>query len=224
MKFTLSVAVLALVASMVGSSIPATAHHKSWHNPPGHAKESQSKHLEKAGKRGGPPPWAAAHGYRGKKVRYRHDGEDRVIEPETLLTLPQFGSATCNKQRLGEVLGGIAGAAAGSKIGKGDGKTLATLGGTIIGVLIGGSIGRQIDTIDQNCIGQALERAPTGEDVMWRNLDRGGQFRLTPTNTFQTSAGQYCRDYRMTVSIAGRPQDANGTACRRVDGSWKRVF
>ena len=36
------------------------------------------------------------------------------------------------------------------------------------------------------------------------------------------SAGEtYCREYQTQVTIAGQPQNAYGTACRKPDGSWQ---
>ncbi len=31
----------------------------------------------------------------------------------------------------------------------------------------------------------------------------------------------YCREYQTQVTIAGKPQNAYGTACRKPDGSWQ---
>jgi surface antigen len=39
--------------------------------------------------------------------------------------------------------------------------------------------------------------------------------------TYQTSAGQYCREYQQTIVVGGQSQSAYGTACRQPDGSWK---
>ena len=44
-----------------------------------------------------------------------------------------------------------------------------------------------------------------------------------PVETYQTSSGQYCREYLQTVVIGGQQQQAYGTACRQPDGSWKII-
>lgn len=205
-------------------SYSTIAHHKPGHNPPGQSKKLQRGSMSDQGmvKRGGPPPWAPAHGYRGKRVKYQSEGRERIAEVDDLIRIPSTGTGFCNGQRLGEVLGGIAGGAAGSQIGKGDGRTLATLTGTIVGVLVGGAIGRSLDEIDQKCLGQSLERAATGQRVVWRNTDRQGEYQVIPTRTYRRGSGQFCRDYQMKVIIAGRTENAVGSACRQPDGTWKR--
>jgi surface antigen len=70
---------------------------------------------------------------------------------------------------------------------------------------------------------QALESAPSGKAVTWTNPDNGHSGTVTPIKTYQTAAGQYCREYTQTVTIDGKPQQSYGTACRQPDGSWKIV-
>lgn len=166
--------------------------------------------------KGGPPPWAPAHGYRRKKRR-RYE-----VRREEVYVVP-FGIALgrCNQQEIGAILGGVAGGVIGSRIGKGDGRTAATIGGALIGILVGGAIGRDLDAIDQACTGQVLEHARTNQVVEWRNLDSGTRYKVKPTNTYQTSSGEYCREYYSEAIIDGVPRRAHGTACRRPDGTWK---
>ncbi len=174
-----------------------------------------------------PPPWAPAHGYykngkgkgkhKGKKHKHKVEQHDSYVAPFDL------NIGTCNRELLGSVLGGAIGGAAGTQVGKGSGKTAAIIGGTVIGYLIGGAIGRHMDQIDQNCIGQSLEHSPDGQSIAWKNPNDNGQHRVTPTKTFQTSAGAYCREYTTTSVIAGKTQSVFGTACRQPDGSWKLV-
>ncbi len=38
---------------------------------------------------------------------------------------------------------------------------------------------------------------------------------------FSDSAGHYCREYRTTLTIGGRPQPRYATACQQPDGSWR---
>ena len=115
-----------------------------------------------------PPPWAPAHGYRNKhkhKHKHKHNGPDYVVAPVPF----DIDMGRCNREMLGSVLGAAAGGIAGSRVGKGDGKVVAVIGGTIIGYLIGGAIGRSMDEIDQNCIGQVMEHAEDGQDIIWTN-------------------------------------------------------
>lgn len=78
-----------------------------------------------------------------------------------------------------------------------------------------------MDQVDQNCVGQALERADTGSTVRWKNPDGEG-FAITPTRTFQ-QGGRYCREYTSTGLLAGQEQVLTGVACRDADGRWELV-
>ena len=205
-----------LATAVAVFAAPAMADHKPGHNPPGHAKKAHKGN-------GGPPSWAPAWGYRGKeKVRYTKGGNNYVVDPRDLIPYRDSGFGTCNRDVIGALLGGAAGAAAGSQFGKGDGKILTTIGGAIIGALIGGNIGRGMDQVDQNCVGQTLERAPDGTTVAWRDPDLGGQYQVTPTKTWQ-DGNTYCREYQTQITVGGKLEQAWGTACRQPDGSWKRT-
>ena len=156
---------------------------------------------------GGPPPWAPAHGYRRKGY------------------VPPFGIGlgNCNRELLGGLLGAAAGGFAGSRIGDGRGQLAAVAGGTLLGFLVGGSIGRTMDEVDQNCVGQALEHAGDGQTIVWNNPEKGGQYQVTPKQTFQRGDGRYCREYTATAVVGGKTQNTYGTACRQPDGAWQLV-
>ncbi len=165
-----------------------------------------------------PPPWAPAHGYRGKKgkkvKKYKH-----AAPPITFgIDLGQ-----CNRELLGGALGAAAGAALGTQVGKGTGKTVAIIGGAILGALVGGRLGRAMDEVDQNCVGQALERAETGQTIVWNNSRTGAGYQLTPTKTYKDMQNRYCRGYITRATIDGREQQLYGRACRQPDGSWELV-
>ena len=216
---------MCMVAFALTVTTSAFAHHKRGHNPPGHAKQYKKAHKKshRAG-RGGPPAWAPAWGYRGKrKLTYERAGIVYEADPKVLVRLPEVGFGQCDRDIIGAILGGVVGATAGSQIGKGDERTLATIGGAIIGVLVGGNIGLAMDRVDQNCVGQVLERAPTGKTVVWNNPDGNGQYNVTPTRTYQSRNGAYCRDYQTKIVIGGRLENAHGTACRQPNGTWKKI-
>lgn len=167
---------------------------------------------------GGPPPWVPAHGY-----RRQHSGDyygDRQIA-----YVPPFDidSGRCNRELLGSLLGAAAGGFAGSQIGDGRGQLAAVAGGTVLGYLLGGTIGRSMDSMDQNCIGQALEHAGDGQQIVWDNPRTGDQYQVVPTQTVQRSDGHHCREYTATAVVNGRSQQTYGRACRQPDGSWKLV-
>ncbi|MCH7776930.1 MAG: hypothetical protein IH878_10380 [Gemmatimonadetes bacterium] len=162
---------------------------------------------------GGPPPWAPAHGYRHKYAT----GPAGYVPPFGI------GLGNCNRELLGGLLGAAAGGFAGSRIGDGRGQLAAVAGGTLLGFLVGGSIGRTMDKVDQNCVGQALEHAGDGQTIIWNNPERGGQYQVTPKQTFQRGDGRYCREYTATAVVGGKTQNTYGTACRQPDGAWQLV-
>lgn len=126
----------------------------------------------------------------------------------------QMGAAT------GAAAGGLIGAAAG-------GGAEGIIAGVLLGGLLGGAIGDSLDQRDRELAHQssqtALENYQVGKTSSWNNPDNGHSGTMTPTKTYQTSQGQYCREYQQTVTVGGERQDAYGTACRQPDGSWKIV-
>lgn len=122
---------------------------------------------------------------------------------------------------LGTLLGAVAGGLGGSQIGKGDGKIAATIGGVLLGAMIGNALGRQMDGPDQGCLAQTLERAPTGQPIVWDNPDAGTRYQVVPTRTWEQAPGNYCRAYTTTVFIGNRMEQVEGTACRQPDGAWQ---
>jgi surface antigen len=125
-------------------------------------------------------------------------------------------------------IGGLGGAAAGGLLGAalgGGGTGIAA--GALLGGLIGGAVGNVLDENDKRYANQtaqrALERAPSGTATTWKNPDSGHSGSVTPTHTYQTSNGAYCREFQQEITIDGKPQRSYGTACRQPDGSWKII-
>ena len=182
-------------------------------------KQDKHGYKEKRKCKGGasyawsPPPWAPAHGYRHKYAT----GPAGYVPPFGI------GSGNCNRELLGGLLGAAAGGLAGSQIGDGRGQLAAVAGGTLLGFLMGGTIGRNMDEVDQNCVGQALEHAQDGQQIAWNNPQTGAQYQVVPTQTVQGSDGRYCREYTATSVVSGRDQQTYGRACRQPDGSWQIV-
>ena len=131
------------------------------------------------------------------------------------------------KETAGTVVGGVGGALLGSQVGNGKTRLVATAAGTLLGAWIGNSVGKSLDRADQAYATQtanaALERYPDGQASTWQNPNTGHSGATTPTRTYQTAQGQYCREYQTSVVIDGRTQSAYGTACRQPDGSWQVV-
>lgn len=141
-----------------------------------------------------------------------------------LLTVYSVALAGCQgmrKEDQGALAGAAIGGAVGHNFGSGRGKVLATMGGAVLGALAGSNIGRQLDAYDERRAQRALEYNETGAPSTWTNPDGGHRVTFIPTETYQASAGRYCREYRMHVEIGQRTEHAYGTACRQPDGTWQ---
>ncbi len=132
-----------------------------------------------------------------------------------------------SKESGGTLIGAGAGALAGAQFGHGRGKLIAVAVGTLAGALIGREVGMSLDKADQEAMERnaqySLEHTRTNTTTDWQNPDTGNSGSITPVETYQTHEGQYCREYIQKVMIAGREQQAYGTACRQPDGTWKII-
>ncbi|MBI3505574.1 MAG: glycine zipper 2TM domain-containing protein [Proteobacteria bacterium] len=141
-----------------------------------------------------------------------------------------FALAACQdggaKENVGTVLGGIGGAVIGSQFGGGNGRFVGTAIGTMAGALLGREVGKSLDKADQAQLHRATQRAetaPVGQQITWSNPDSGNSGTITPTREGRDQSGSTCREYRSTVNVGGKTEEAYGTACRQADGSWKIV-
>jgi surface antigen len=203
---------------------------------PATAANADHKHKRHHHARAGPPDWAPAHGYRRKHKRkhhhrdyryetyeyesYRHDAypNNYAYNP-----LGDIGAGRCNRDAIGTLLGAATGGLLGSQIGDGTGQMAAVGAGVFLGAILGGSIGRQMDQVDQSCVGQVLEYAPDNQAVAWQNPNTDAYYTTTATNTYEQTGGRYCREYQTTSTVGGRVQNMYGTACRQPDGAWEIV-
>ena len=129
------------------------------------------------------------------------------------------------KETLGTLGGAILGGLAGAQVGDGSGQLAATAAGALIGAVLGSEIGKSLDKADQlyaeRTAQDALENTPSNQTSQWSNPDSGNSGTVTPTETYEATDGQYCREYQTTVTVGGETQDAYGTACRQPDGGWQ---
>ena len=145
------------------------------------------------------------------------------------LTLVLTGCAPAMgpKESAGTLLGAGTGALIGSQIGRGSGNLVAVAVGTLAGALIGQSVGQSLDRADylymRRNAQQSLEYTPSRRTTTWVNPDSGHRGSFTPLKTYRENDGRYCREYRQQVFIAGRMQQAYGTACRQPDGTWQII-
>lgn len=75
----------------------------------------------------------------------------------------------------------------------------------------------------QDSAQDSLEFGKNLETTKWVNPDTENSGTITPTETYETDDGRYCREYHQTVLIGGVEEEAYGTACRDEDGSWEIV-
>lgn len=131
------------------------------------------------------------------------------------------------KEGAGTLLGGVAGGLLGSQVGSGSGQLVAVGAGALLGAVLGSQIGKSLDNADRAAMSQttqqSLETAPSGTTTSWRNPDSGNYGTITPQPAYQSSGGEYCREFQQTVTVGGRQESAYGTACRQPDGTWKVV-
>ena len=77
-----------------------------------------------------------------------------------------------------------------------------------------------MDRQDKMEMQNALETAPVGRSVSWKNPDNGNQYRVQPTKTYYVK-GDPCREYVTYATIAGKSEKIHGRACRQTDGTWR---
>jgi surface antigen len=123
-------------------------------------------------------------------------------------------------------IGAAGGATVGGLIAAAASANPAAIAASVVGgLLVGGLVGNLLDDRDKRLQAEAahkaLETAPTGQSVGWKNPDNGHSGTVTPTKTYQTAGGVYCRDYQANVEIEGKQEKATGKACRQPDGTWK---
>lgn len=137
------------------------------------------------------------------------------------------GTIGVNKTTGGALVGAGVGGLIGSKFGHGEGKGVATVLGVIAGGLLGSQVGASLDRADQMALHattvNALETAPPGQAMPWRNPNSGNYGSVVPQAVYQAPDGQYCREFQQTIVVGGQQEQGFGKACRQPDGSWKIV-
>ena len=161
-----------------------------------------------------PPSHAPAHGWRKKNDPYYVGYTGRQWEADYGIV-----EGNCNRAAIGTVLGGVIGGVVGSQVGDGSGRKVAIVLGTVIGAVIGREIGRDLDQADRACVGHALELAPVGQRVAWKNERTGVSYLLIPVASKEK--GGNCRSYDLQLSLGGKTEKQRGRACRSGDGTWQ---
>ena len=66
----------------------------------------------------------------------------------------------------------------------------------------------------------ALEQAPDGTTRSWVNELTGHRGSLTPTRTYVSESGQFCRDYREELVVGTASGSFSQRACRDDNARW----
>src|SRR3546814_9435379 len=127
------------------------------------------------------------------------------------------GTIGGTKQTIGTVVGAAGGGLLGSTIGSGTGRLIAVGAGTLLGGYLGSEVGASLDKADevhaQQAATRALETAPTGSIVSWKNPDSGNHGQVVPQRTFEMGGGP-CREYQTTVWVGGRAEAGDRKSTR----------
>jgi surface antigen len=65
-----------------------------------------------------------------------------------------------------------------------------------------------------------LERAPDGATRSWVNEQTGHRGSLTPTRTYVTESGYFCREYREELAVGAERGSFHHNACRHENARW----
>lgn len=98
--------------------------------------------------------------------------------------------------------------------------------GTLLGAFAGQETGASLDRADQLAALQAEQTAygaPLGQAIAWDNPASGHSGTITPLHDGIDPQGNYCREFQQTISVGGNSEQAQRTACRQPDGSWRLV-
>ena len=128
--------------------------------------------------------------------------------------------ACANKAQNGALMGATAGTAIGALTA--GNKVEGALIGAGLGLMLGYMVGNEMDKYDQQQVTHALEYAPSGQPVSWRNPDSGGYYEATPAAAYQAE-GRIYRDIQIESVIDGRSEMVHAKAYRNPDGSWQLV-
>lgn len=215
----IAAALAALFALLAGSASPPALAGPPW--------KDRGRDVDYEDHRGGPPPWAPAHGYRRKHEHKNGDEDERRRHGRGEPRQPgviDVGLGRCNRDLIGAVIGGTIGGVVGSQVGDTPAeRAIVTAGGVIVGAVIGGVIGRRMDDRDHACVAHALALAPHGRAIRWDNAGTGARYTLTPLRLYQDDGGRSCREYVTAAEIDGGTRWTRGSACRLPDGIWQRV-
>lgn len=78
------------------------------------------------------------------------------------------------------------------------------------------SLEKQVDRVRYD----ALEKKISGDPLIWKSDQKQISVTVTPIKTYKTDGGEFCREYKQSVSSAGSVNYSEGIACRDKNGNW----
>ncbi|EIJ33838.1 glycine zipper 2TM domain-containing protein [Thiothrix nivea] len=131
------------------------------------------------------------------------------------------GTAPMNNAQTGAMLGAVLGGVVGNQFGNGEGNTAMTIIGTMLGSYLGSQWGAQLDTRDQQYLGQAVY---SGRPASWYNSNTGYQYNVNPGQVYRANYNNQaalCRPVTISGVIDGRQQNIQTKACQDSNGQWQ---
>ncbi len=154
----------------------------------------------------------------------------RLRKAATLLMVLVITGCSTNfgvEKGIEALFGAMIGGSSRSERGNGNGRLVGAGTEDLFGPFAGSEIGRALDETDkryaQEAYEKAIETSRTGEATSWENSGSGNSGTYTPTVSYRTAQGQYCRDFMQSISAGAATQDSSGTACRNQNGIWELV-
>ena len=98
--------------------------------------------------------------------------------------------------------------------------------GTLLGVLLASDVGAYLAASDVPVAQEAIERAhmaPLRTPVAWENPETGNSGTIVAIRSGYLQNGAFCREYRQTITVRGRTEQAEGVLCRQGSGRWRLV-
>ena len=69
-------------------------------------------------------------------------------------------------------------------------------------------------------LGLALNELGDGATLVWRRPERGLVGKIKPNAAFRDDEGRVCRHVNYAITLGDYAKQADGVACREVDGEW----
>ena len=69
-------------------------------------------------------------------------------------------------------------------------------------------------------LGLALNELGDGATLVWRRPERGLVGKIKPNAAFRDDEGRVCRHVNSAITLGNYAKQADGVACREVDGEW----